>query len=136
MWYRHEHNLCLRHLLWTGPGAGHPRDQADLGAHPDIVRAQSRHQRLIREHGRGIVHTAYRTAREIWETLTYRGWGLPVAVTREMHLAAWFGHRDWAASAQDPGPPRGRLRRGHHPHRPAGLTAMAAVRHVGVRRRP
>jgi hypothetical protein len=102
MWYRHEHNVCLRHLLWIGPGAGHPCDQVDLAAHPDIVHAQVRHRRLIREHGHGIVHTAYHTAREIWEILTYRGWGLPAAVTRDMHLPGWFGHHDWAGDPRDP----------------------------------
>lgn len=102
MWHRHEHNICLRHRLWTGPGAGHPRDQADLAAHPDIVHAQARHQRLIREHGHGIVHVAYRTAREIWETLTYRGRGLPATVTRDMPLPARFGHQDWLADPRDP----------------------------------
>ncbi len=102
MWYRHEHNVCPRHHLWTGPGAGHPRDQVDLAAHPDIVRAQARHRRLIREHGRGIVHTAYCTALEIWETLTYRGRGLRGAITRDMHLPGWFGHQDWPADPRDP----------------------------------
>jgi hypothetical protein len=102
MWYRHEHNVCLRHLLWIGPGAGHPRDQVDLAAHPDIVHAQARHQRFIREHGHGIVHTAYRTAREIWETLTYRGWGLPAAITRDMPLPRSSGHQDWLADPRDP----------------------------------
>jgi hypothetical protein len=102
MWYRHEHNVCLRHLLWIGPGAGDPRNQADLAAHPDIVRAQVRHRRLIREHGHGIVHTAYHTAREIWETLTYRGWGLPAAIARDMPLPGRFGHQDWPADARDP----------------------------------
>ena len=102
MWYRHEHTVCLRHLLWTGPGAGHPRDQVDLAAHPDIVHAQVRHQRLIREHGHGIVRTAYHTAREIWETLIYRGWGVPCALARDMRLPAWFGHRDWPGDPRDP----------------------------------
>ena len=102
MWYRHEHNVCLRHLLWIGPGAGDPRDQVDLAAHPDIVHAQVRHRRLIREHGHGIVRTAYGTAREIWETLTYRGWGLPAAITRDMPLPGWFGHQDWLADPRDP----------------------------------
>jgi TniQ len=102
MWYRHEHTVCLRHLLWIGPGAGHPRDQVDLAAHPDIVHAQVRHQRLIREHGHGIVRTAYHTAREIWETLIYRGWGVPCAFARDMHLPAWFGHQDWAGDPRDP----------------------------------
>ena len=96
MWYRHEHTVCLRHLLWTGPGAGHPRDQVDLAAHPDIVHAQVRHRRLIREHGHGIVRTAYHTAREIWETLIYRGWGVPCALARDTRLRGQssFGHQD------------------------------------------
>lgn len=102
MWCRHEHNVCLRHLLWTGPGAGDPCDQVDLAAHPDIVHAQVRHRRLIGEHGHGIVRTAYRTACEIWETLTYRGWGLPAAVTRDMRLPGGFGHQDWPADPRDP----------------------------------
>jgi TniQ len=102
MWYRHEHNVCLRHLLWTGPGAGNPRDQVDLAAHPDIVHAQVRHLRLVRGHGHGIVRTAYCTAREIWETLIYRGWGVPCTVIRDMHLPAWFGHQDWAGDPRDP----------------------------------
>jgi len=102
MWYRHDHNVCLRHLLWTGPGAGDPRDQVDLAVHPDIVHAQLRHQRLIREHGHGIVRTAYHTAREIWETIIYRGWGVPCAVVCDMHLPGWFGHQDWPGDPRDP----------------------------------
>jgi hypothetical protein len=102
MWYRHEHNVCLRHLLWTGPGAADPRDQVDLATHPDIVHAQACHRRLIRKHGHGIVHTAYRTAREIWETLIYRGWGVPCALGRDMRLPGWFGHQDWPGNPRDP----------------------------------
>jgi hypothetical protein len=102
MWYRHEHNVCLRHLLWIGPGAGDPRDQVDLAAHPGIVHAQVRYRHLIREHGHGIVHTAYHTARGIWETLIYRGWGVPCALARDMRLPAWFGHQDWAGDPRDP----------------------------------
>jgi hypothetical protein len=102
MWYRHEHNLCLRHRLWVGPGADQPRDQVDLTAHPDIVHAQVRHLRLIRRHGHGIVRTAYRTARLIWETLTYRGWGLPLAIARDVPLSAKFGHESWPADSRDP----------------------------------
>jgi hypothetical protein len=102
VWCRHEHNICLRHRLWIGPGADHPRDQVDLAAHPDIVHAQVRHLRLIRRHGRGIVHTAYRTARLIWGILTHRGWGLPDAVVRDVRLPAGFGHQDWPANQRDP----------------------------------
>lgn len=102
IWRRHEHNICLRHQLWIGPGADHPRDQIDLTAHPDIVHAQIRHLRLIRRHERGVVHTAYRTARLIWETLTYRGWGLPHAVARDVPLPVGFGHQSWPADARDP----------------------------------
>jgi hypothetical protein len=102
MWCRHEHNVCLRHLLWIGPGAGHPRDQVDLTGHPDIVHAQARHRHLIREHGHGIVRTAYCIAREIWETLMDRGWGVPCALARDMHLPAWSGHQDWAGDPRDP----------------------------------
>jgi hypothetical protein len=101
-WYRHEHNICERHLLWIGPGADHPGDQVDLAAHPDIIRVQVRHRRLIREHGHGIVHTAHRTARLIWEVLTRRGWGLPYAIARDMPLPGWFGHTDWPADPRDP----------------------------------
>src|SRR6266536_3216302 len=102
VWYRHEHNICLRHPLWTGPGVDNPRDQVNLAAHPDIVNAQARHLRLIRRHGRGVVHTAYRTARLIWETLTNRGWGLPHAIVRDIPLPAGFGHQNWPADARDP----------------------------------
>jgi TniQ len=102
IWYRHEHNICLRHRLWTGPGADDPRDQVDLAAHPDIVHAQVRHLRLIRRHGHGIVHTAYRTAHLTWETLTYRGCGLPHAIARDILLPAGFGHENWPAHARDP----------------------------------
>jgi hypothetical protein len=93
MWYRHEHNLCLRHLLWTGSGADDPGRQVDLAAHPDIVYAQLRHRRLICEYGQGIVRTAYHTAREIWETLIYRGWGVPCALA-DARERSWFGHQD------------------------------------------
>jgi hypothetical protein len=102
IWCRHEHNICLRHRLWIGPGADHPGDQVDLATHPDIAHAQVRHHRLVREHEHGIVHTAYHTARQIWETLTYRGWGLPYAIARDLPLPHWFGHRDWPADARDP----------------------------------
>jgi len=102
VWYRHEHNICLHHRLWTGPGADDPRDQVDLAAHPGIMHAQVRHLRLIRRHGHGIVHTAYHTARLIWGILTYRGRGLPHAVVRDMHLPPGFGHQDWPARDKDP----------------------------------
>jgi len=102
IWHRHEHNICLRHRLWTGPGADHPRDQVNLATHPDIVHAQVRHLHLIRRHDRGIAHTAYRTARLIWETLTNRGWGLPHAIVRDIPLPAGFGHHNWPADARDP----------------------------------
>jgi hypothetical protein len=102
MWCRHEHNVCLRHRLWTGPGADHPLDQVDLAAHPDIAHAQARHHRLIRRHGHGITHTAYRAASLIWADLTYRGRGLPHAVARDIPLPRRFGHQDWPADARDP----------------------------------
>jgi hypothetical protein len=102
VWYRHEHNICLRHRLWIGPGADHPDDQVDLAAHPDIAHAQVRHLRLIRRHDRGLVHTAYRTARLIWETLTYRGWGLSHTIVRDIALPVGFGHQNWPADARDP----------------------------------
>lgn len=100
IWYRHEHNICLRHRLWIGPGTDHPRDQ--VAVHPDVVHAQVRHLRLIRQHRHGIVHTAYRTAHRIWETLTYRGWGLPHAIVRDIPLPAGFGHENWPAHDRDP----------------------------------
>lgn len=125
MWYRHEHNGCLRHLLWTGPGAGDPREQVDLAAHPDIVHAQVRHRRLIREHGHGIVHTAYHTAREIWETVIEQGWGR-VLRPRPRHAPARLVRTPGLARRHArPGPSRGHLPRGHHAHRPAGLTELA-----------
>jgi TniQ len=102
IWYRHEDNICPRHRLWIGPGADHPHDQVDIAEHPDIVHAQVRHRRLISQHGRGIVHTAHRTARETWEILTHRGWGLPHAIARDIHLPRSFGHRDWPTHARDP----------------------------------
>jgi hypothetical protein len=102
IWRRHEHNICLRHRLWIGPGTDHPRDQVDLAAQPDVVRAQVRHWRLIRRHGHGIVHTAYRTAGQIWEILTHRGWGLPHALARDIYLPREFGHQNWPADARDP----------------------------------
>src|SRR2546426_6478189 len=34
--------------------------------------------------------------------LTYRGWGLPHAIARDIPLPAGFGHRDWPADARDP----------------------------------
>src|SRR5215211_2411914 len=102
MWYRHEHNVCSRHQVWIGSGADHPRDQVDLATQSDIVRAQVRHHRLTREHGHGIVLIAYRAAREVWETLIYRGWGLPYALARDIPLPRRFGHRNWPADARDP----------------------------------
>ena len=47
IWYRHEQTICRRHQLWTGTGADHPADQPHLAGHPEIVRAQARHLRLI-----------------------------------------------------------------------------------------
>jgi TniQ len=102
VWYRHEYNICLRHRLWIGPGADGPRDQVDLAAHPDVVHAQVRHLRIIRMHGRDMVHTAYPTARLVWGTLTYRGRGLPHTVVRDIPLPPTFGHRDWPVHDRDP----------------------------------
>lgn len=102
LWCRHDHTICPRHQLWIGAGVQDPRDQVDLAAHGVILHALARHQRLIRRHGHGIVRTAYTTARQIWTTLTYRGWGLPHAIGRGIPLPAGFGHTDWPAHDQDP----------------------------------
>ena len=102
LWCRHEHNTCLRHRLWTGPGAENPRDQVDLAAHPDIVHTQLRHLRLIRRRGRRTVHAAYQIALTIWRALTEQGPGLPYSTARHIPLPNHFGHQDWPFTYTDP----------------------------------
>lgn len=65
IWMRHDHNVCVRHRIWIGPGANQPSEQLDLTAVADIIQAQQRHARLLREYGRERVHQAFADAAEI-----------------------------------------------------------------------
>jgi TniQ len=73
VWASHDTNVCLRHRIWIGEGNDHPRQQVDLRPHPDIVRAQIRHRRLIRRCGRAGIHAAYTAACSTWFDLTQTG---------------------------------------------------------------
>ncbi|MEV8517500.1 TniQ family protein [Dactylosporangium sp. NPDC051484] len=133
MWYRHDHNICLRHHLWIGPGAEHPRDQADLAWHPEIEHAQVRHRRLIRAHGHGIVHT--RRSRSLG-TLDLPRLGTALRSGPRHCPAPPVRPPGLAGRRPGPGPPRGHLSRGHHAQRTTGLARLATIRHVGIRCRP
>jgi len=102
IWYRHEQNICRTHQLWTGPGAGQPGDQPDLATAPAIMHAHTRHLRLIRHHGRQLVHAAYQAARLAWNRATSRGRGMPHTIMRDLPLPVSFGHQDWPARPKDP----------------------------------
>jgi len=94
-----------------------------------------RHHRLSREHGHGIVHTACRTARQVWETLTYRGWDCPTPLPATLPCPTGSATRTVRRRAV-PRPSRGHLPGGHHPHRttrlpqwrPFAMSASAADR--------
>jgi hypothetical protein len=105
----------------ASPRPGRPR-------HPTQTSCMRRHATGAWSAGTGTAScTAYHTAREIWEPHLPR-------------LGPAFRHRPRHAPARlvrtpgltgrpaGPGPPRGHLPRGHHPHRTGGLTALAADR--------
>ena len=59
-WMRTEDVICLPHRRWiTGTG------QVDLAAHRDIIQANKRHRRLIRQHGRDAARRAFGQASRI-----------------------------------------------------------------------
>ena len=70
VWMRQDHNVCLRHQLWIGPGVRKPEDQVEVADLPEISRAQIRHRNLIGRHGHKRVEFVYRNAREVidWST--------------------------------------------------------------------
>jgi hypothetical protein len=51
-WHRPQDNVCLRHQLWTGPGAGPADQHLDVSRLPELAAAQRRHLNLIRHHRR------------------------------------------------------------------------------------
>lgn len=55
---RHEDVLCARHRLWLNQ-ADSPARQLPIHDHPMLLAAARRHRRLIRQHGRATVHTAF-----------------------------------------------------------------------------
>lgn len=92
VWTRHDQNICLRHRRWIGGGVSSSYEQIDLSGHPDILRAQIRHRRLIRRHGRQITKAAYDIARELWADLTWRGYKVPYFQARDLRLTRHYGH--------------------------------------------
>jgi hypothetical protein len=102
IWACHDQNICLRHRLWTGGGVIMPADQADLTGHPDILRAQVRHSRLIRRYDPRLVRVAYQAARDLYDDFTYRGWRNPYLEARDLRLTARFQGRPWQVSHSDP----------------------------------
>lgn len=71
IWASAENNVCRTHQIWTGPGASAYDRQPSLRSCPDITAAQTRHDRLVRRHGRREAFKAFLDAREIWTTLEW-----------------------------------------------------------------
>ncbi len=71
VWMRHDHNVCLQHGLWIGPGPATIEDQREVSE--EIRAAQQRHNRLIRRYGRRAVHDAFTTARRTSNSWEQRG---------------------------------------------------------------
>jgi hypothetical protein len=69
VWATHDANVCLHHQLWIGNGTTCWRDQASLSPCPDIIAAQIRHHRILRQHGRATTRAAFHTAQGIWAHL-------------------------------------------------------------------
>ncbi|GAA0387269.1 TniQ family protein [Streptomyces luteireticuli] len=63
-WARQEDVICHRHWVWTGT-----KDSLDLSAHPEVasevIKANRRHRRLIRRHGREAIRSAYYDAGQL-----------------------------------------------------------------------
>ena len=62
VWAMEDHFICMKHRRWTGHRNRNVEGQADLTEHPDILRAQVRHRRLIRRHGHTAVAEAFNGA--------------------------------------------------------------------------
>jgi len=60
VWARHEDVVCQRHWYWTDSISA-----VSLAGHPDVVRANRRHRRLIRRWGREAIHETYERATAI-----------------------------------------------------------------------
>jgi hypothetical protein len=71
VWLSAEDNVCRRHRVWIGPGATSYDRQLDLTQLPEVVQAQTRHQRLVRRRGRQEVFLAYTDAARIWWNLAW-----------------------------------------------------------------
>jgi len=68
-WRGDEEVVCHRHRRWTGGGpGGRAFRQPDLSTQPDIVRAHTRHRRLVRRHGRQAAAVAFTAAAAICRT--------------------------------------------------------------------
>jgi hypothetical protein len=102
VWTVPEHNLCLRHQLWTGQAVTWSTDQIDLADHPEVVHAQLRHYRLTRRFGPGPARAAFQWATELWLDVTLRGWGEPYHIPRNLHPDANGRRRDRQAGSGHP----------------------------------
>ena len=67
-WRGDEEVVCHRHRRWTGGPGGRAFRQPDLSTQPDIVRAHTRHRRLVRRHGRQAAADAFTAAAAICRT--------------------------------------------------------------------
>lgn len=85
VWTVPERNICLRHRLWTGQGVIAPHDQIDLAEHPQVVHAQLRHHRLVDRFGPVPTRAAHWRASQLWVDVTWRGWGEPYHIPRDLH---------------------------------------------------
>ncbi|MFF5181632.1 hypothetical protein ACFY2Q_26680 [Micromonospora sp. NPDC000316] len=72
VWATHEDLACLRHQRWFG--TIYQNEQLDLGPHPDILRANRRHRRLIAAYGGEQVRSAFTDATTIWHHWRQHQW--------------------------------------------------------------
>jgi hypothetical protein len=79
LWSRHEDVVCQRHWYWTDTTTA-----INATAHPELVRANRRHRRLIHRWGRHTVHHAYERALQICQD-----WYQAFSPDFEEHVAAY-----------------------------------------------
>jgi hypothetical protein len=74
VWQPAEVSICPAHLAWVRPPArGGRGPQYEVGHLPEILRAQRRHRRLARRHGREAAATAFTAAAHVTALWARRG---------------------------------------------------------------
>lgn len=102
VWTPAERHVCLRHQLWTGAGVAEAAQQVSVVGHPDILHGAVRHRRLARRFGRLVTSGAYTCAKDLWATVTWRGFMQPYDDIRQLSATASTDRRPWRMRDGDP----------------------------------